>query len=45
MGVIHASQMIIGIDPFPKMTVMTAEVGIEGGFNIHALAAVAKHFF
>ncbi len=45
MGIVHTGQVIVGIDHLAEMTVMTAEVGIEGGFNIHALAAVAKHFF
>ena len=43
MGIVHTGQMVVGIDHLPEMTVVSAEVGVEGGFDIHTLSAVSQH--
>ena len=43
MCIIHAGQMIVGIDHVSEMTVVSAKVCIKRRFDIYAFSAVAKH--
>ena len=44
VAIIHAGQVIIGIDHFSKMAVMPAKVCEKRRFNVNAFATVSEQF-
>ena len=43
VGVVHTGQAEVGVDPVPKMDMVTAPVGVKGRLDIAVLPNLGKH--